>query len=157
MCSNSLGLVTKDQESYCDSTCTGNQNQICGGNFRISIYQIISKKHNFNFNCNNFIYLEINIDLLCPKKGEKYQKISCLINVTLNKVFEYQFTLLIDFGDTETQQFSIKNNFSLQLEKIYNKTGNFKIFLKFKEILLNSSTLIESCFFLLKFFFFNLI
>ncbi|RNA20437.1 hypothetical protein BpHYR1_053777, partial [Brachionus plicatilis] len=80
-CSNLIDVNNQDDELNCDIKCNGNLNQTCGGYFRNSIYHIINLK----------------FDLLCPKTGEKYQEISCLINVTSDHHYDFNYTLLVDF------------------------------------------------------------
>lgn len=83
---------------------------------------------------------------MCPEKGEKFKEITCLINVKSEIYYEYNYTMIIDFGDSETRSIPFNLNSTLQINKIFNKTGKFKIFSTFKQIPYNCTSFIESNF-----------
>ena len=83
---------------------------------------------------------------MCPEKGEKFQEIICLINVTSNLNVESNFTMIIDFGDSETRFISFNLNSTLQFKKTFHKTGKFRIFSSFIQVAFNCTSFIESNF-----------
>lgn len=79
-------------DSECDSKCSGDQTQICGGNWAINVYSVLKEENTNNQSCAHIIE---GIDQkYC--KSNKYTKQICMLRIkyaTYNELVTITFKI----------------------------------------------------------------